>query len=77
MIIIAKEHYHKVKDALWALSKVVALFKSSLNYKVQCRSNSTAWIIYGFQNTDKVSCYANAVLQCLLHLNVIRQQLFN
>jgi len=78
MIIIAKEHHHKVKDALWALPKVVAsVQKSSLNHRVQCRSNSTAWIIYGFQNTDKVSCYANAVLQCLLHLNVIRQQLFN
>jgi len=31
----------------------------------------------GFQNIDKVSCYANEVLQRLLHLNVIRKHLFN
>jgi len=31
----------------------------------------------GFQNIDKVLCYANAVLQCSLHLNVIRKHLFN
>jgi len=36
---------------------------------------SSAWIIYGFQNIDEVSCYENAVLQCLLHLHVIRKQL--
>jgi len=31
----------------------------------------------GFQNIDKVSCYVNAALRCLLHLNIIRKQLFN
>jgi len=40
-------------------------------------SKSSIWIIYGFQNIDEVSCYANAVLQCLLHLHVIRKQLLN
>jgi len=30
-----------------------------------------------FQNMDKVSCYVNAVLECLLHLSAIRKQLFN
>jgi len=32
--------------------------------------------IYGFQNIDKISCYTNAMLQCLLHLHVIWKQLF-
>jgi len=31
----------------------------------------------GFQNIDKVSCYANAILQRLLHLHIIRKHLFN
>jgi len=40
-------------------------------------SKGSAWIIYGFQNIDEVLCYANAVLQSLLHLHVIRKQLLN
>ena len=75
MITMSKECYRKVKDVPWALPKVVAFVqKSSSDKKVR---QSTSWVIHGFQNTDEVSCYANAVLQCLLHLNVIRQQLFN
>jgi len=75
MIAMSKEHYYKVKDVLWALPKVVAsVQKSSLDQNVR---QNTAWVMHGFQNTDKVSCYANAVLQCLLNLNAIRQQLSN
>jgi len=33
--------------------------------------------MYGFQNTDEVSSYANAVLQCLLHLSASRKQIFD
>jgi len=33
--------------------------------------------MHGFQNTDEVSSYAYAVLQCLLHLSAIRKQIFD
>jgi len=36
----------------------------------------TAWIIRSFQNIDKVSCYANVVLQCLLSLLYIYNLLY-
>ncbi|KAL6418255.1 hypothetical protein ACFW04_012241 [Cataglyphis niger] len=72
-IFILKVRYRKVKDVLLALPKIITYVQKS-DEKVR---QSTTWVIHGFQNTDKVSYYANAVLQCLLHLNVIRQQLFN
>ncbi|KAL6433602.1 hypothetical protein ACFW04_006589 [Cataglyphis niger] len=60
------------------LSRVTSLKELHfINYEPSSVIASTTWVIHGFQNTDEVSCYANAVLQCLLHLNVIRQQLFN
>ena len=34
-------------------------------------------VLHGFQNTDNASCYANAVLQCLMHSSAIRKQLLN
>jgi len=40
-------------------------------------SKNSVWIIYSFQNINEVSCYANAVLQSILHLHVIRKQLLN
>jgi len=30
-------------------------------------AKNTAWITYSYQNIDKVSCYANAVLQCCIY----------
>jgi len=45
--------------------------------KLKVRQSTSSGIIHGFQNTDKVSCYANAVLQCVFYLNIIRKQLFN
>ncbi|XP_029173809.1 ATP-dependent DNA helicase PIF1-like [Nylanderia fulva] len=83
MIAVSKERCRKVKDVPWALPKIVtSVQKSNSDRKIQHtvsnkRIQSTAWIIRGFQNTDKISCYANTVLQCLLHLNIIRQQLIN
>lgn len=73
IIIPPKGRYPKVKDVLWALPKIITSIQQS-DEKIE---RSTAWIIRGFENTDKVSCYANAVLQCLLNFNVIRQQLFH
>ncbi|XP_029161301.1 uncharacterized protein LOC114933034 [Nylanderia fulva] len=83
MIAVSKERCRKVKDVPWALPKIVtSVQKSNSDRKIQHtvskkRIQSTAWIIRGFQNTDKISCYANTVLQCLLHLNIIKQQLIN
>jgi len=56
------------------LPKIITSVQES-NKKVLLKNN--AWIIRGFQNIDKVSCYANAAIQCLLHLNIIRKQLYN
>ena len=74
VITISKERYHKVKDTPWTLWKTITSVQQS-DQKV--RRSTACWILRGFQNTDKVSCYANAVLQCLFHLNIIRKQLFN
>jgi len=74
MITISKERYYKVKDVPWTLSKIITSVQKS-NKNPPLKNN--AWVIRGFQNIDKVSCYANASLQCLLHLNTIRKQLYN
>jgi len=66
----SKDANHKVKDILWALPKIITSIQKS--DEVQ---RNTGWIIHGFQNIDKVSCYANAVVQYILNLNAIRQQL--
>ncbi|XP_018308806.1 LOW QUALITY PROTEIN: ATP-dependent DNA helicase PIF1-like [Mycetomoellerius zeteki] len=65
MITISKQRYCRVKDVSWRLSKIITSVQES-GQKAPLKS--TAWIIRGFQNTDKVSCYANPVLQCLLTL---------
>jgi len=54
------------------LSKIITSVQES---DQKTLAKNTAWITYDFQNIDKVLCYANAVLQCLLHLHVIRKQL--
>jgi len=74
MITISKERYCKIKDIPWILSKIITSVQET-NEKIPPKS--TFWVMRGFQNVDKVSCYANAALQCLLHLNIIRKQLFN
>jgi len=74
MINISKDRYCKVKDVPWTLSKIITSVQE-LNGKVQ--SKNTAWVMRGLQNVDKVSCYVNAALQCLLHLNIIRKHLLN
>jgi len=73
IITVSKERYHKVKDVPWILSKIITSAQESDEKTRQ----STGWILRGFQNIDKVSCYANAALQCLLHLNIIRKHFFN
>ncbi|KAL6254311.1 hypothetical protein P5V15_014360 [Pogonomyrmex californicus] len=74
MITVSKERYRKVKDVPWILLKTITSVQES---DQKALSKDTKWIMYGFQNIDKISCYANAVLQCLLHLQVIRKQLLN
>lgn len=71
MITVSKERFRKVKDAPWALSKVVDSVQQ--NCQDQKSRQNTTWIIHGFQNMDKVSCYA--ILQCLLNLSTIRKEL--
>jgi len=73
IITVSKGRYHKVKDIPWVLSKRIASAQESDEKAPQ----NTSWVLRGFQNIDKISCYAKAVLQCLLHLNVIRKHLFN
>ncbi|XP_011863424.1 PREDICTED: ATP-dependent DNA helicase PIF1-like, partial [Vollenhovia emeryi] len=63
IITISTKRRHKVKDVLWTSSKVIA---SVQEQDEGAQRNTAYWIIRGFQNTDNVSCYANAVLQCLL-----------
>ena len=74
-ISVPKERHCKVKDIPWTLSKVIACVQE--NGQNQTLQINTTWILRGFQNTDNVSCYANAVIQCLLHLCAIRKQLSN
>jgi len=74
IITISKERYHKIKDVPWTLSKTIISVQQS-NQKI--RQSTARWVIHSLQNTDKVSCYANTVLQCLFHLNIVRKQLFN
>ncbi|XP_067207919.1 uncharacterized protein [Linepithema humile] len=72
IISVSKEKYRKIKDILWVQPKIISSVQES-HKKV--RKNIT-WVTYGFQNIDKGSCYANAVLQCFLHLNVIGKLIF-
>jgi len=58
IITISKERYRKVKDVPWTLSKNITSVQES---DQKTLSKNTAWVTYGFQNIDKVSCYANAV----------------
>jgi len=75
IITVSKKRYRKVKDVSWILSKViVSIQENCQNKKLQ---QNVAWVLHGFQNTDNISCYANAVLQCLMHLSAVRKQLFN
>jgi len=67
IIIVSKERYCKVK-ASWMLSKMITSVQESDEKAPQ----NIGWVLRGIQNIDKVSCYANAVLQCLLH-NVIKR----
>jgi len=74
IISVSKERYRKVKDVPWTLSKAITSIQQNCQDQ---KFQQNVWIIRGFQNMDKVSCYVNAVLQCLLHLSAIRKQLFN
>ncbi|XP_067206958.1 uncharacterized protein [Linepithema humile] len=72
IISVSKEKYRKIKDILWVQPKIISSVQES-HKKVR---KNIIWVTYGFQNIDKGSCYANAVLQCFLHLNVIRKLIF-
>ena|SRR5947199_67872 len=51
MITVSEERHRKVKDVPWALPRVVtSIQKSSSDRKVR----QSAWVVRGFQNTDKV-----------------------
>lgn len=63
-----------MKDVPWTLTKAIASVQQNCQDK-NSRQN-VDWPIHPFQNTDNVSCYANTVIQCLLHLSGIRKQLF-
>ncbi|XP_070528976.1 uncharacterized protein [Cardiocondyla obscurior] len=76
IISIQRERHSKVKDIPWVLSKLVEAFQENGQQNQMLQINTT-WVLRGFQNTDNVSCYANTVVQCLLHLNAIRKQLLN
>ncbi|KYN29317.1 ATP-dependent DNA helicase PIF1 [Trachymyrmex cornetzi] len=56
---ISKEGYRKIKNVLWALPNIITSVQQS-DQKV--RQSTTSWVIRGFLNTDKVSCYSNATL---------------
>ena len=76
IITVSKKRYSKVKDVPWILSKVIDSVQENCQTKKLLQKN-VSWVLHGFQNTDNASCYANAVLQCLMHLSPIRKQLFN
>jgi len=52
MITTSKEHYRKVKDVPWILSKTLTSVQTSNQITLL---KSTAWVIHGFQNIDKFS----------------------
>ncbi|XP_070525058.1 uncharacterized protein [Cardiocondyla obscurior] len=58
------------------MSKLVEAVQEN-NQQIQTLQINTTWVLRGFKNTDNVSCYANTVVQSLLHLSAIRKQLFN
>ncbi|KAL6416969.1 hypothetical protein ACFW04_014763 [Cataglyphis niger] len=64
------------------LSSIIAIEIITVSKERYCKVKDVLWalpkVITSVQKShEKVSCYANAVLQCLLHLNLIKQQLFN
>jgi len=50
---------------------------SSVQESHETVRRNIVWVMHSFQNTNKVLSYANAVLQCLLHLSAIRKQIFD
>ncbi|KYN05749.1 ATP-dependent DNA helicase PIF1 [Cyphomyrmex costatus] len=69
---ISKQHVQKVHDLQWALSKNIL----ECQIKNKDDIDYTLWCLTGLPNTDNVSCYANASLQCIFHSPTLRTSLF-
>ncbi|KAK0073518.1 hypothetical protein PV326_013336, partial [Microctonus aethiopoides] len=66
---ISKDKYSKVKDTIWVLPKIITSHQQSHDQQSHDKvKKGNVRIMHGLQN-DKTSCYANAVLQCLIHLH--------
>lgn len=68
-----KQRARKVSDFIWAIPKNVVECQIATNQM----KNISAWSINGLTNVDGVSCYANAIIQCIFNCQPIREQLFN
>ena len=73
-ISISKNRVRNVRDAVWAVP----------NYNVsECQNtndhiaDTTQYNVRGLPNSDGVSCYANATIQCMLYCSSIRENLFS
>lgn len=68
---VPKQRIRKVHDIIWAVAENV----------VECQVDNNndlidLWNIRGLENNDKVSCYANASIQCIFHSSILRPILF-
>ena len=71
-ISISKNRVRNVRDAVWAVP----------NYNVsECQNtndhivDTTQYYVRGLPNSDGMSCYANAAIQCMLYCSSIRENL--
>lgn len=65
---VSKKRARKVKDRKWSLPINLSTCQEPIGEK----PSSDTWRVKGFKNTDGVSCYANATIQCLFHSRPIR-----
>ena len=62
----------KIHDRRWAIPNII---DDVQNHGCEEPESVVVWKIYGLRNDDKVSCYANVILQCAFHCVRIRQQI--
>lgn len=72
---ILKQHVCKIRDTIWAVSKNVLECQNDNDKDIKDINDSTLWHIRELPNIDKISCYANVSIQCILHSSILRKLL--
>lgn len=72
---ILKQHVRKIRDTIWAVLKNVLECQNDNDKDIKDINDSTLWHIRELPNIDKISCYVNVSIQCILHSSIFRKLL--